>query len=542
MSESRSGEDGAEREDGPEKAAPAEKKGDAEKGAAAAEKGAAPVKATPAKKAGRVKRFFRNVGIALLVLIAILVVKAITTASRQIAATPADAPAVDDAKAALHLSRAVTFQTISHQDPAQDDPAAFQGLHAALQEMFPKAHQTLTREVIGGSSLLYTWKGKDPSKAPIILLGHMDVVPVEPGTEGDWQKPPFSGAIDGGYVWGRGTMDFKLAVVGLLEAAETLIEAGYSPSRTIYFAFGHDEEVSGLKGATAIVELLRSRSVRAAYVLDEGMVVTEGILKGVDRPVALVGIAEKGYLTVQISVEGQGGHSSMPPRPTTIGILAQAIQRLESHPMAAHIDGPARSLFEALAPEMPFGNRLILTNLWLLSPVAKRVLSGSPATDALLRTTTAPTMLEGSIKENVLPKHAHVLVNFRILPGDTRESVLAHVKDVVADERVKVSVVEGGLSQEPSAVSDPAGAGFKSIERSIRQIFPDAIVAPSLVLGATDSRYYQPIADGVYRFSPQRMKDEDRARLHGTNERLSVKNFGEAVRFYAQLIKNGDSL
>jgi carboxypeptidase PM20D1 len=287
---------------------------------------------------------------------------------------------------------------------------------------------------------------------------------------------------------------------------------------------------------------LKSRSVHAAYVLDEGMVVTEGILKGIDRPVALVGIAEKGYLTVEIKVEGQGGHSSMPARPTTIGILAEALRRLENHPMEAHIDGPARALFETLAPEMPFGNRLILTNLWLLSPVAKRVLAGSPATDALLRTTTAPTMLEGSVKENVLPKHARALVNFRILPGDTRASVLAHVKSVIGDERVLVSATEGGMSQDPSAVSDVAGAGFKSIEKSIRQIFPDAIVAPSLVLGATDSRYYQSIADGVYRFSPQRTKDEDRARIHGTNERLSVKNFGEAVRFYAQLVKNGDSL
>lgn len=539
MNDSRSGEDeakgGADEEGAPDKGggADAEKKG----GADAEKKGGA----GPAKKGGGAKRFFRNLGIVLVVLLAIMVVKALATSSRQIAGAPADAPAVDDAKAAEHLSRAVTFQTVSHQDPAQNDPAAFQGLHAALQEMFPRAHQTLTREVVGGSSLLYTWKGKDAGKAPIILLGHMDVVPVEPGTEGDWQKPPFSGAIDGGFVWGRGTMDFKLAVVGLLEAAEALIAAGYSPSRTIYFAFGHDEEVSGVKGATSIVELLKSRNVHAAYVLDEGMVVTEGILKGIDRPVALVGIAEKGYLTVEISVEGQGGHSSMPGRPTTIGILAKALDRLENHPMQAHIDGPARALFETLAPEMPFGNRLILTNLWLLSPLAKKVLAGSPATDAILRTTTAPTMLEGSIKENVLPKRARALVNFRILPGDTRESVLAHVKNAVADERVQVRAAEG-ISQDPSAVSDASGPGYKSIERSIRQIFPDAIVAPSLVLGATDSRYYQGLADGVYRFSPQRTRDEDRARIHGTNERLSVKNFGEAVRFYAQLIKNGDAL
>ena len=490
----------------------------------------------------KVKRFFKGLGIVIVALLVIMIAKALTNGSKQSAATPADAPKIDDEKAAQHLARALTFQTISHQDAAQNDPAAFTGMHAALAEMFPKAHATLTREVVAGSSLLYTWKGKDPSKAPIVLLGHQDVVPVEPGTEGDWTKPPFGGVIDGGFVWGRGALDFKMAVVGLLEAAEALINEGYQPSRTIYFAFGHDEEVSGLKGAVAIAELLKSRGVHAAFVLDEGMVITEGILKGIDRPVALIGIAEKGYLTLEIAVEGQGGHSSMPARPTTVGVLTSAIQKLEGHPMPAHIDGPARALFDTLAPEMPFGNKLILSNLWLLSPVAKKVLSGSPATDAILRTTIAPTMLDASIKENVLPKRARALVNFRILPGDTRESVIEHVKAVIDDPRVSVKPVDGSMSQDPSSVSDPNSASFKLIERSIRQIFPEAIVAPSLVLGATDSRHYQAIADGVYRFAPQRTRDEDRARLHGTNERISVKNFGEAVRFYAQLVKNTDNL
>ncbi|MFO0591153.1 MAG: M20 family peptidase [Polyangiaceae bacterium] len=525
MSESKKGEDEANDADkSSEKSAPAKKE------------------AAPPKKSGPIKRFFKGLGIVVLVLLVILVAKALTNGSKQSAATPSDAPKIDDDKAAQHLARALTFQTVSHQDAAQDDPAAFEGLHAALAEMFPKAHATLTREVVGKSSLLYTWKGKDPSKAPIVLLGHQDVVPVEPGTEGDWTKPPFGGVIDGGFVWGRGALDFKMAVVGLLEAAEALINEGYQPSRTIYFAFGHDEEVSGYKGAVAIAELLKSRGVHAAFVLDEGMVITEGILKGIDRPVALIGVAEKGYLTLEVSVEGQGGHSSMPAKPTTVGVLASAIQKLEAHPMPAHIDGPARALFDTLAPEMPFGNKLILSNLWLLTPVAKMALSKSPATDAILRTTTAPTMLDASVKENVLPKRARALVNFRILPGDTRESVTEHAKAVIDDPRVTVKPVEGSMSQDPSSVSDPNSASFKLIERSIRQIFPDAIVAPSLVLGATDSRHYQAIADGVYRFAPQRTHDEDRARLHGTNERISVKNFGEAVRFYAQLVKNGDSL
>jgi carboxypeptidase PM20D1 len=511
---------------------------EAPKGAPEKASAAAPVKP---KRRRPVLRFFRNLGIAVLVLLAILVAKALTTKSRQIAAEAAADLAVDEMKAAEHLSRAVTFKTISNQDPAQTDTAAFFGLHAALQEMFPKAHQTLVREVVGERSLLYTWKGKDAAKPGVLLMAHMDVVPIEPGTEGDWEKPPFSGAIDGGFIWGRGTMDFKMGVVGLLEAVEALVTQGYTPARTVYFAFGHDEEVSGLKGARSIVELLTSRNVHLTYVLDEGMVVTEGILKGIERPVALVGLAEKGYISVELIVDGQGGHSSMPPRQTSVGILANAIVRVEGNPMPGRIEGPAKLLFETLAPEMPFGNRVILSNLWLLSGLAQKILSGSPPTDAILRTTTAPTMLEGSVKENVLPKRARAVVNFRILPGDSLQSVVEHVKQVIADDRVQVHPIEG-FGQDPSPVSDVAGPGYKSVERTIRQVFPTAIVAPSLVLGATDSRHYQALADGVYRFSPQRMGPDDRPRYHGTNERVSVKNFAECVRFYAQLIRNTEAL
>lgn len=494
----------------------------------------------PEKARGPAGRVLRFAGLALLALVAVLLGKALTNGTRQVVVDPAEGVPVDEASAAAHLARAITFKTISHQDAPQD-AAAFQGLHAALQEMYPKAHQALTREVVGDHSLLFTWKGKDPSKPGVLLMAHMDVVPIETDTESQWEKPPFDGVIDGGFVWGRGAMDFKDGVVGLLEAAEALLGQGHAPERTVYLAFGHDEEIGGKKGAAAISDLLASRGVKLAYVLDEGMFITEGILKGVNAPVALIGLAEKGYVSLDITVEAEGGHSSVPPRPTAIGLLAEALARLEKNPMPARIEGPSRALFDTLAPEMPFGNKLILSNLWLLSPVAKMVLSGNPATNALLRTTTAPTMLEGSVKENVLPARARAVVNFRILPGDTIQSVVDHVKRAVADERVQVTPREGNM-QEPSPVSPADGPGFRSIERTIRQVFPGAVVAPSLVLGATDSRHYQKLADGVYRFSPLRMGDTDRPRFHGVNERISTKNFAECVRFYAQLIKNADSL
>lgn len=497
--------------------------------------------AAPGKRRGPVRRALRFIGLGAVLLLLILVANAFTTGSRQVVVEAAEGVPVDEAKAAAHLSRAITFKTISHQDPARTDPAAFAGLHEALKEMFPKVHQALERETVGEHSLLYTWKGKDAGKQPILLMAHQDVVPVEPGTEADWQKPPFDGVVDGGFVWGRGAIDFKNGVVGILEAVEALLNQGYSPARTVYLAFGHDEEVGGLKGAAAIAALLASRNVKLEYVLDEGMFVTQGILKGVDRPVAFIALAEKGYVSLELIVESEGGHSSVPPRPTSTGILANAIVRLENTPMPGRIEGATRLMFETLAPEMPFVNRVILSNLWLLEPVAKTALAKGPATDALLRTTTAPTMLEGSVKENVLPKRPRAVVNFRVLPGDTVQSVIDHVTRTVGDPRIKVQVLAGATRKEPSPVSDAASFGYKSIEKTIRQVMPEAIVAPSLVLGSTDSYHYQQIAGGVYRFCPTRLTDEDRPRFHGTNERVSTRNFAEQVRFYAQLIKNADA-
>ncbi|WP_437683457.1 M20 family peptidase [Sorangium sp. So ce131] len=508
----------------------------------------------PSKRRGVVGRVLRFIGLGVVLLLLLLFVKALTTRSHQVVVEAAEGVPVDEAKAAEHLARAITFKTISEQPvtslDAQNAPsggeeangAAFLGLHKALEEMFPKTHQTLTREVVGGYSLLYTWKGKDAGKRPILLMAHQDVVPVEPGTEGDWHKPPYEGTIDGGYVWGRGSIDFKNGVVGILEAVEALLNQGHAPSRTVYLAFGHDEELGGQKGASAIVELLASRGVRLDYALDEGMFITQGIIKGIARPVSLIGLAEKGYVSLELVVETEGGHSSVPPRPTSVGLLARALDRLENNPIPASLDGPARQLFETLAPEMPLlPNRLILSNLWLLEPVATRSLAGNPATAAMIRTTTAPTMLDGGIKDNVLPKRVRAVVNFRIRPGDTVQSVIEHVERTVADPRVKVQILGGGKGKEPSPVSSVTSFGYTSIEKTIRQIFPDAIVAPSLVLGGTDSAHYQRIADGVYRFCPTRLLDEDRARFHGTNERISVKNFAEVVRFYAQLIKNADA-
>ena len=485
----------------------------------------------------------RRVLVAIAVLLAVLalVVTANTLrfGSRQIVVAPV-APLTLDAAGAEHLAGAIRFRTVSHQDPAQVDRAAFLAFHRYLAETFPGAHGSLAPETVAGASLLFTWKGRAADAAPLLLLAHQDVVPVDPATEGAWTHPPFAGEIADGFVWGRGALDDKASLVALLEAVERLVADGFAPRRTIHLAFGHDEEVGGREGAVALAALLRERGVAPLVVLDEGLALTESIVSGVAAPVALVGIAEKGYVSVELVVQAEGGHSSTPPPETAVGILAAALARLERQQMPAVVAGPVRGLLEALGPEMPFTNRVAFANLWLFGPLVTRVLAETPTTNALVRTTTAPTMLDASVKENVLPVRARAVVNFRILPGDSTAGVLAHVRAVVADPRVAVEPLRTTLS-EPSPESRVDSPGFAAIARTIREVFPAAIVAPSLVLGATDARHYADLGADVYRFLPLRYGPDDLRRLHGIDERLAVADYADAVRFYARLIRNLDA-
>ena len=372
-------------------------------------------------------------------------------------------------------------------------------------------------------------------------MAHIDVVPAEPETEGDWTCPPFEGRIAEGYIWGRGALDYKEAVLGILEAVETLLGEGFRPRRTVYLAFGHDEEVGGQGGAAQIADLLHSRGVELEFVLDEGLAITEGIAPNVAKPVALVGIAEKGCVSVELTVESEGGHSATPPEHTAIGLLSTAIHKLERRQLPARMEAPARQLFTHLAPEMSFAMRMVFANLWLLGGLVKRQLAAAPATNALIRTTTAATIIEAGVKENVLPVKARAVVNFRMLPGDSMASVLEHVRQTVDDPRVTVKLL-GDRKSEPSFVSNTDSPSFKALVRTIRQVFPEVVVTPGLVLGATDSRHYARVSDNIYRFIPIWVRPGDLDRVHGTDERISIKDYEQVVRFYIQLIRNSDSI
>jgi carboxypeptidase PM20D1 len=467
----------------------------------------------------------------------VLVAGATTMPSRQpaVVSLPRDALVVDGDAVAAKLAAIVKRKTVSASLDLPSPPEELDALHADLAEAFPKVHAALAREVIGDHSLLYTWKGQDPAKKPIILCAHMDVVPVEPGTEAAWTHPAFDGVVEGGFVWGRGTLDDKGSLVAILAAVDALLAEGFAPARTVYLAFGQDEEISGRNGAARIVETLASRGVRAELALDEGSAIVEGVVTDVPAPVAAIGIAEKGYLSVDLTSEVPGGHSSTPARDNALTVLARAVERLQSEPMPARIDGATAQFFAWAAPEMRFGPRLALANTWVTGPLVRRMLSTSPTLGASIRTTTAVTVFHAGVKDNVVPATARATVNFRVLPGDTTGDVLAHVSRVIDDARITASP-QAGSRTEPSRVSQVDARGFGLLARTVREVFPGTVVAPSLVLGATDGRYYAQVADDVYRFFPFRLGALDIKRIHGKDERIAVATLADGVRFYRRFV------
>jgi carboxypeptidase PM20D1 len=441
----------------------------------------------------------------------------------------------DRTAAVQRLSAAVRLRTLTSEDPRQIEPKPFLELHRLLETSYPRVHRTLIREVVGQYSLLYTWKGTDPERNPILIMAHMDVVPIERGTESVWVHPPFSGDIADGFVWGRGTLDDKASLLGVLEGAEVLIAQGFRPSRTVYLAFGHDEESRGQEGAAKIALLLKSRGVRLDFVLDEGLIIADGVIPGASAPVAMIGTAEKGLLSAEMTVTAAGGHASMPPPQTAIGALAAGIWKLEAKPMSTAIREPARELFACVSSTMPLFRRVAFANLWLFEPLILRELTKSPATNAAVRTTSAVTVARGGTADNVLPISATATVNSRILPGDTTAGVLEHIRHVIDDPRITIRVLKVA---EPSPVSSTRTGSFQAIATAVRQIYPQVIVSPGLMIGGTDSVHFLALTDATYRFVPITLTPVDLRRIHGTNERIGVDSYEMLIKFYIQVLLN----
>ncbi|XP_027876770.1 N-fatty-acyl-amino acid synthase/hydrolase PM20D1.2 isoform X2 [Xiphophorus couchianus] len=393
-------------------------------------------------------------------------------------------------------------------------------------------------ELVANYSHLFRVQGSQPDLVPYLLLAHIDVVPAK---ESDgWEAPPFSAEEIDDFIYGRGTIDDKCSVMGILQALEYLLIRGYAPRRGFYIGFGHDEEIRGFHGAKNIVHVMKERGVKLLFVLDEGLAILDGVISGLDGPAALIGVSEKGSANVKLSVTMAPGHSSMPPRESSIGILAAAVKRLEENPMPRLFGhGPERETFEHLAHKFGVPLKFIMSNLWLFSPLLGRVLERKPDTNAFVRTTTAVTMFNAGVKVNIIPSLAEAYVNLRIHSAQTLQEVLDFIHDTVGDQRVKIELIDG-FDPLPVSSSDERSFGFQIIKKTVLDMFPTLTVAPGICVGNTDSRHFKDLTNDIYRFAPVWFKPGDAQRFHGINERISKKNYEELVVFYFNLFQNCD--
>lgn len=437
-----------------------------------------------------------------------------------------------------HLSEAVQFQTISHKIGMMDT-AAFNGLLQFIEHSYPAIHNVTNHEVLSTHTLLYTWKGSDPKLKPQLYMGHIDVVPVERATIDQWEHPPFSGTIDDEFIWGRGTLDDKGTVIGLLEAAEILANSGFKPRHTIYFLFGQDEEILGDEGAVKAVEKFKNEGISLSFAWDEGLFIGDGMVPGIDGKVALIGTAEKGAANYELSVELEGGHASVPNKENAVGELASAITQLKENPFPYELCTPISGFMEYLGPVMPFANRLAFSNPYLMKPLIYSAYAKNGKTRAMIHTTIAPTIFKAGIKNNVIPSTAKAVVNCRILPGHTVESTREYLEKTIDNPNVQIKTMNGA---DPGRETDYHSEEFMKLSEVVKTVYPDCYVAPSLMLAATDSRHFEEIADYVFKFAPLVYKNEDVPRLHGINERLSKENFEKAIQIFALAIEEMDAL
>jgi carboxypeptidase PM20D1 len=433
------------------------------------------------------------------------------------------------------LAGAIRYKTIAYADQDKIDGSQFLGLHEYLKVSYPTVAEKLKWEVVKDYSLLLTWKGQGGDK-PAALLAHMDVVPVTPGTEADWTHEAFSGEFDGEYVWGRGTMDMKGHLITVLEAVEGLLKDGFQPQSDVYLCFGHNEELvsAPASGAKAIMELLKAREIKLDTIIDEGGVVIPGQdMLGIPGLLAVIGTAEKGYMDVSLTCAQDGGHSSQPPQTTALGILATALAKMEKNPMKPQLIGTVERMLTMAGRYMGFSKRMIFSNLWLFKPVLLKSLTAKPLTNALVRTTFAATMASGSTPANVLPQKAEIVANMRLLPGETMESALQKVTEVIGDDRVKVSLMKG---KNPSAESSIHTDGYRLIKSTLEELYPGILVIPYLMVGGTDSCLYEPVCDNIYRIAPFMISNDEMKTIHGTNERISKMNLARGAEFFSRVI------
>lgn len=466
----------------------------------------------------------------LLLLVIVLAVRTLRFTAPAPQAYPPAAAEADAQRAAQALSALVRCKTVSHQGREDDDEAEFARLEALLPTLFPLTHQACPPEKIGDRGLMYRWRGKTAGD-PLLLTAHYDVVPADPA---GWARDPFGGEIAGGFVHGRGTLDTKGTLTAILTAVETLLEKGFTPERDVYLCFGGDEEVMGL-GAAAMAQTLQERGVRPLMTVDEGGAIVEKVFPGVSLPYALIGVAEKGSVNYRLTATSKGGHSSAPPAHTPVDILARACLAIRRKPFRFRVTEPAGRMVDGMARRSTPLYRLIFANLWLFQPALNLMcrLAGGEL-NALFRTTVAFTVLRGGDAANVLPKSAELVLNARILPGETAQGTLTALRRKVGDPRLSVELLQG---LEPSGISGVEGPGYAALARAIGEVYPGVAVSPYLMIAASDARHYERICPHVYRFSGMPLSAAERRMIHGVDERIPQATLADTARFFIRLIR-----
>lgn len=438
---------------------------------------------------------------------------------------------------AERLSKAIQFPTVSVRNHPEASKEAFEGFTQFLEQSYPLVFQSLTLTRINDHGLLLHWQGSDPSLKPVLFLAHSDVVPVPDSQLDQWTYPPFTGVIDQGFIHGRGALDDKASLMGWLEALNWALTANLTPTRSIYFAFGHDEEVGGQYGAVAMAKHLEEQGIVFEFILDEGSYITKGMVPDIEERVALIGPGEKGYLSLKLTAESEAGHSSKPPKLTTAGRIAKAVAKIQANPFP--VDLTYTSAFvKALGNEAPFTQRLVMANAWLFEPIADYVLPEIPELHATIRTTIAPTMLQGSDVDNALPDLSSAVINFRLLPGDSIQEVIDRTRTLIDDPEVTIEIY--GQASEPSRMSSTESSGYQIIAQSIRDSLEDETIkiAPMIMIGATDARHYEHLTEQSYRFIGLTLTKDTVNGFHGVNEKVAIESYLENIRFYQQLLLN----
>ncbi|OAQ40811.1 peptidase M20 [Pedobacter psychrophilus] len=476
------------------------------------------------------KKLLKIIGVLFLILIIIILFRTLTFKSKQVKVHLAPKISLNDS-CINHLQKAINFRTISYDD-SKIDSSQFIGFQKYLIEAYPLVFSKMKLEKVNDLSLILHWKGKSAKVKPIVLMAHQDVVPIEKATEKDWDALPFSGTVKSGFIYGRGTIDDKGSLIAILESAELLLKQGFIPLSDIYFVIGHDEEISGLRGARTIANLFKERKIKPAFILDEGGIITEYKVPGLNKTAAVVGIAEKGYQTLKLKIKIPGGHSSMPEERTAIDEMAKAVVKLKENPFPAKLTPIVQNFLSFVGPEMPFISKMAMANQWLFSSIIKSSYAKSGAGNATIRTTTATTIFNSGIKENLIPGEATATINFRTQPGITQEDVINHVRKAIDNNEIEIIPI--GKGNSPTQIADINDESFKYIQTTIGKIKQDIIVAPYLVLGATDSRYFSENTSQIFRFTPF----TDPEGFHGVNERIKISEFKNGINFYYLLMKD----